>query len=731
MPLDVALSSPPTQDEAEFGGNLYTEFQQARLDRMPLDHAWWVASERYEGNTRVFYDRVSSTQGQVYEVVNRRPRHRNVEPMNLIGPNLDRLIAKQMRVEPIFNVSPTRMDQEVVLAARAARDFVQWIYRARKLRSGRRRLFLNRNITGNGFIKVFHNPSLGAFVDDIRPCPTCQGQGVMPMDPELQPLVDQATAAGVPPETIAALVPPPTTCLTCRGAKQFNFGRKPIGDVDVQIVPPWEIWPLRGSKKIADGCFHANRVPKEKAAADYGIAKEDLQSGRWFTDQTEPQFARLARQRRVVGGSDEDDPNYVWVVEKWLPPLPGSQRPRLTVLVGNRVVFPAPGTPQFKQGWGEVPEPYGAIPIVHFQYRPSVETSFSHGVVKDVISSNDYVNRSRQNTHTHHEKMAAGKWIAAKGALDASVLTRDIGEVVEYEVTMGDAPKQVQPIGMPDWLQRQEQREEDRIGEQMGLTHFDKGLAPPNVEAGYALNFLAEQGDMIGLPILHDDADAWADVMRLSIICAKHWYRPADQRFRRISGKASALEVQHFLSPDIDVENSLDLECVIGTAATTSVALRQQQVMEGFKLGLVSPQEAKRLMEWGALLGENDDDRRLQESAAHAENLKIRQGMQMMQQVPVVDPRTGQPAIDQMTGAPAMQVQPMFQHDFLPSSDDHMVHYMVHRRAAVEAKIEGNLQLAQMLEQAAMQHQMAMQPPPALDGTVDSGSQGQEDKPPA
>jgi hypothetical protein len=737
----------PTADEVNLGARIYGEFQQARLDRLPLDQEWWVQSERYEGNANVFYQRKTAQEGRVFEIVSHRPQHKLVPPLNLVGPNLDRLVAKQMRVEPIFSLLPTKWDQKTINGARAARDWVRWFYRARRIRSRRRRLMIWRNTTGNGYIKVFHNPSLGAHVDDIRPCDVCAGAGLQPRPPELEQAIAQARAMGHDDMTINALVPPQQTCSSCMGSGQVNHGRKPIGDIDAKMVSPWEVYPARGSREITDGCFHAVRMSKEEAASKYNIPAEELHSGAWFESQKEPEVSRLARSRRVVGGQDHDE-NYVYVVEKWLPPLPMSQRPRLAILVGNRVVYPAPGTPEFAQGWAEVPEPFGRIPIVQFEYRPSVENPHAHGVVKDVIPSNDYVNRSRQNTHEHHELMAAGKWLTQRGSLRDDVLTRKVGEVLEYEPGF-DAPKLQQGIGLPDWLERKEDRERETVGEQMGLTHFDRGLAPPNVEAGYALNFLAEQGDMIGLPILHADSDAWADVARLGLIAAKHWYKPQDMRFRRISGLGSKVEVECFLQ--LDVENGLDIDVVIGTAAVNSVALRQQMVMDAAGKGLISPQDFKALMEWGSITGEDDSDRRLQESCAYAENIQIEQGLAAMPPMqpgmpmapgmqpgmpppvpgaPPAAPMPQQPPMPGMPAQPGMMMAPAIQHQIMQASDDHAVHYMVHRKAAVAAKIEGNTMLAAALEQAAMQH-YAMLQPPAPTGTVDSGSQGQEDKPPA
>jgi hypothetical protein len=210
-------------------------------------------------------------------------------------------------------------------------------------------------------------------------------------------------------------------------------------------------------------------------------------------------------------------------------------------------------------------------------------------------------------------------------------------------------------------------------------------------------------------------------------------------RFRRISGKGSKPEIEALL--ELDVESSIDIECAIGTAAVNSVALRQQNVMESFKMGAIDQRAFNTLMEWGSVTGEDEDDRRIQESCAHLENIEIEKAIAMMPPPMMgMPPMPGAPpmmppmpmAPPAAPGAPPMMGPPPVPgHEIMPASDDHLVHYLAHRRAAVEAKLEGNRPLAMALEQAAAQHFAMMQPPAPPAGSVDSGASGVDTKPPA
>jgi len=646
-------------------GKVHAEFTAARTLRLPKDYEWWVAWQWYHGNTTVFFDASATrAEGQVYQVTYNR-RHRRTRPINFIGRTIDLVVAKHMRARPIFDARAATQDEHDRLAARAMRDLARHIWLQSKLTSRRRDLFLDRALTGNGFVKEYYDATIPPFTDDIRPCPTCAGAGQMPMPPELgQQMMMMGQPASVP-------------CSDCDGAGQKNMGRKPLGDAVVKPVSPWEIWPLKGVKKIEDGCFHAFRLSKESAAAQYKLDPETLKSTPEMREG-ESQFAKFARQQTI--SSDDVNKDMVWVIEKWLPPLPNSERPRITIVVGNQLVYPAPGSLGWESGWGETKEKLGRIPIHHFRLRPCAEEFWSAGLAMDMIACNDFINRARNNFHRHMMTMAYVKWLVEKGTIDKDAITDEVGEVIEFTGT--EAPRQQQPAAMPEFYVRLVEQEEENIPKLAGLQEIDQGKAPPNVEAFQALHFLAEQSETVHGPIMLEDEENWREIARTACIIAIQNYNPADIRITRVAGGATKLEVQALMSSDI--LDTVDVVCEIGSALAHSPALRQEQVFRAVELGMLPPDRGMQLMEWGIILGEDSaDDHRIQESVAAAENAAMQGGLA--------------------------------QHIVLQQSHDHAVHIRCHRRAALEAQLMGNLQLAEELDQACLQHALAMapQPPPS------------------
>ncbi len=694
-------------NESEGAASVLAEFLEAKAERLIRDYEWWVNHAAYNGVTNVFFDaNASRDEGNVYEVVNTRPRARRAKPINWTGKTMDLLIAKWMKGRPTFDAAPGTTSEKDRLAARAARDLVRHLWLECGLTSKRRPLFLDRGITGNGFVKAYFDPFRGPFVDVKQPCPMCGGRGSLTLPPgnpgpgaawgapppggpqlpgmapmqgggpvgDASAMMPQLGAPAAQPQPQSMPCPGP-----CRGAGTVTTGERPLGDVAIVHVPTWEIWPRRGVKKVEDGVFHAYPKSREDAAAWAGLTVEEVGKSS-LLGEGKSQFAEYVRMNayRLDEGDDQ-----VYIVERWLPPLPGKRRPRLTVIVGNRMVFPKPDGPDAKQGWGEIKEPVGRIPIFHFRLRPSAEEFWSNGITGDMIAANDFVNRSRAMAHRNHQLFAFPKVAAEIGTVSQNAWNNEEGEFIEHHGI--NPPKLISPPSMPEWIFRLQQEEKASIPEIAGLSDVDQGKAPPNIEAFQSLHFLAENSEAMHGPVLIEDQEQWQQLMRVSLVFARSNYDPFEERVVRVGGEGTAMEARALAVSDLS--GSVDIHCEIGSALAHSLALRQEQVLRAFELGAFAGREKEglRLMEWGIILGESFDDTRIQESTAAAEN----------------------EAIERSRG--------LQQHVILMTAHDHEIHVKCHRRAALEAQIRGDVEMATLLDMAAQQHLMILAPQP---GTV-------------
>lgn len=660
----AAAPPPPPQHilQRAQAGQMWSDFQAARRLRSEYDLVWWTCHQWSIGNTDVFFDRTGGGSGQVYRVKYGEARNRRLRPINWIGPAIDGVVGKRCRVRPTFHVSPTSPRTQDRLAARAARDWVRWFWQRERLTGRRREMELERARTGNGFAKVYFDPNYGPTQPDHEPCPDCQGRGMVSVEDTELPLVDFSYQTVDHP------------CPTCRGTGKGREIERALGDVRCQFVPPWEVYPIPGSTSLdfCPGLFHGYRMTAEAAASAYGLDINDIVRGP--QNEVQSEFDVYAS---MPSGSWEDPT--VWVLEKWLQPLPGSKRPRLAIAVGGVKVFPAD-----ERSEAEVPERWGRIPFVQWRWRPTPGRFFAEGVVIDQISANDTVNRLRSLMHHQALGMSHDKWFAQAGMVNFDQLRNVENEVVE--VFGPEAPVRRAGSPMPEYVNRLLEQEKENIFELAHLRQLDRGVAPTGVEAAQALSILAETGDTPQGGLHVEDEIAWAELARLALICARENYGD-EERFIRIVGEGSNGEVMRFLKSDIT--DNIDVYADLGSALDHSLALRRADVLNAWNAQLLTdPNEAMRLLEFGTT-SDGTDAVRLQEAAAEIENEEIRRGV--------------------AEGAPESP------HAFDQIIDDHEVHLRMHREAAVQAKAAGNFEEARRLAAAAFQHQQAlaqMQGPP-------------------
>lgn len=659
--LPVAV--PPSSEEKTYAQQVWEEFYEAKNYRSDFDLSWWTAHQWTIGNTEVFFDQFSRGRAQIYQVRYGDSRSKRVRPINWCGNIVDAIVGKDIRARPTFHASPTTDLDNDKLAARAARDWLRWFWNKEKLTGRRRKLYTERAVTGNAFMMPFWDEMGPPFVNQQEDCPTCVGRGFINV-------VDQGQVMDV-------------QCPACKGAGQGPVKRKAIGDVRVAIIPAWEIYPLSGAMSIKEGpgLFRAYKMTVEAAAHRYGVDPDRL-TGTSHAEESE--FESWSRDRRGT----EFDQHTTMVLERYLPPLPGEEHPRITVVVGGETVWPKDGTPGGEEGWIRMPEPYGRIPIVHFKWRETPGSFFAEGAVLDMIPGNDSYNRLRSLVHRQAVTTAHEKVFYHAGSVNTEQLRNIEGEMVE--VFGPEYPKRQSGSPMPEYIFRFMDNEHNNMRALAHLNDMDRGVAPPNIEAAQALAILAETGDTPSGGRHVEDQTIWAELGKLCLICARANYGD-EQRFVHVAGEGTEVEVSKFLASDIT--SNIDVTVDISSALDHSLAMRRNDVINAVNAGIVDPKDALRLMEFGTKSEVSDIDRK-QESYA---NLEVEEIL-----------NEGKP------------------HLINPHLDDHEIHFRIHQAAALEKRMSGDMDAANKLGMAAMEHKqimMQMQGPPGPGGPGGPGGQ--------
>lgn len=644
------------------------EFTRARQDRLQLDLQWYVQNSWYLGDTDVFFDERGGSGAEVYRVSYSRPRSQRVRPINWIGKAVDIRVAKQMKAEPTLDCAPASAESKDILSARAARDWLRSLWSRERLGARRRTLYINRIVTGNSFAKVFFDSELGPKKKTKVPCEMCEGESKLVVDGFDLP------------------------CPTCNGKGFIEDKETPRGDVGIEFIPPWDIYPAPNARSIETSpyIFHAYRISEDEARERYEIDGDLSPSS--SLEEGDSQFSRWARQNRVADQESSD----IYVLERYDRPAFGSKKPRLSILVGNQLVHPKPGSKEAEDGVGvEMKEEYGRIPIYHFRDRPAAENFWARGNVMDMISANDTVNRARANLHRHITTLAYVKWLVEKGSVSKNAINNEVGEIIEYNGV--NPPRQQSPAAMPEYIMRAMADEKEAVFELAGVSRLDRGDIPPNVEAAEAFQVLIEQSDTIHGPISIEDEDVWRDIGLAAIKCAVANYDKSDDILVKTVGPGGEVEARALRSADLAGE--LDVRVEVGSAVVHSLALRRAQALQWYEAGLITAPEARRMSEFGIIGGEEDKEVRLQEASAMGENEDIEHGLP---------------------------------HETQAGVDDHKVHARVHRLAAVAAKVKGDIFAMQKFADAAIAHdqELSQIQDPESAGDGGGGGKGAEPPPP-
>lgn len=643
--------------EDPLAAKIYGEFMLAKRHRRPMDRKWYLAQMWYLGE----YDKLSSASEDQQIPRRRRAKktRRFSRPTKHIKRATNLLSSKLMRLEPEFDVGAGGLDQRDKLAARAARDLLRHHYRENRLAAERIKVTKPLIITGNGFLKTFWDPNFGPSQPVMETCPACSGTGVVIEEGDEDEVVD---AMGI-------------ECPECEGLGLVKDGEEVLGDGRVTAVPPQEIYPHPESEDIDTGAFffHAYPVSREQAKENYNLTDEEVRQSAMF-EEGESDYTKWLKTVRAT----EDDEKVIWVIEKYLPPLPGEKEWRWAVVVGTKTVWPKrgggkdddQGDGSYEDGWVRM-NTGGAKPIHHFRLDIVPENFWGEGRVLDAAPAQTLVNNARDNLAEHLENMAKVKWAVEEGSIDDDALTKRVGEIVRYRGV--NPPKQMQPSAMPQYVVDMIGRETEEVYETMHVSPLDKGSVPPNVESSTALNLIIEQAETPLLEFIPVHREVWKDVGRsLLRICMARY--GGEERTMRVSGPGGRMEAKRLVAADLS--DSVDIDVRIASTAHRSPTIMRQAVLDAHKAGLIDDAEARRQYEFGRRDSDIDPIDRLQEQAAESENEIVEQG-----QVHQID-----------------------------ETDDHQIHYDAHLRAALVARLdEATQHLVQPLLEAAKAHKKILE----------------------
>lgn len=405
---------------------------------------------------------------------------------------------------------------------------------------------------------------------------------------------------------------------------------------------------------------------------------------------------------QLVGAGDFRK-NAVLCYEVWVKPgnvefLPNGG---MFTIVGSTLVQFVEGNPYLHQQY----------PFVKFPHLPTGRF-YADSVINDLVPVQREYNRTRGQIIESKNRMGHPQLMAAQGSIDASKITTEPGQVIQYK--LGYPPPEPLPLqGLPSYIIQEIDRLLMDFEDISGQHQVSKGQVPSGVTAATAINFLQEQDESM-LSMTFQAIEQGMEKIAYQTLCyvKQYWDTP---RLVKVAGRDQQFNVVSFQGADL--RENTDIRIEAGSALPTSKSAKQALLMDLMAQGFIPPEKGLELMEVGGVQ-KLYEEIQIDSAQAQRENMRMAavtdeimdQYLQtfmgqdpMTGEAQLVDPNTQEPLVDQN----GMPTQPPL---IVPvnSFDNHPVHIQVHNTYRKSQEYETlPPQIKQLFEEHVNQHMMA------------------------
>ncbi len=359
------------------------------------------------------------------------------------------------------------------------------------------------------------------------------------------------------------------------------------GDVRVEVVPPFEVYPDSVTKMNVDDCaslIHAKAYSREEIKDKWGVdvPKEEV-SG--FTMTGGSTIGGLGYSGFVQGMSDVTLDDHAMVIERYQAPTGEHPLGRLTIVAGDKVVYDD-ALPYVNKEDGRRGYPFAKQTAI---IAPGC--FFGTSIVERMIPIQRAFNAVKNRKHEYLNRMTMGVLAVEDGSVDVENLEEDglsPGKVLI--VRQGGRMPQMLEIGnVPVELIREEERLLDEFTLISGVSDLMKySQAPTTNASGKAISLLMEQDESRLKMTATEVRSAVKEVAKQVLRLYKQFALQA--RMKRIAGDNGEIELRYFDRSDI---SSDDVVFDVSGDVLETAASRRNMVVDLLNLGLLSDEEGK------------------------------------------------------------------------------------------------------------------------------------------
>lgn len=326
---------------------------------------------------------------------------------------------------------------------------------------------------------------------------------------------------------------------------------------------PWILHEVIMSKEMVKRKFQIDWNPEEDASGDSYSTLRLISSG-----MTKSRFGHAK--------------NGVRVFEYWERPSREYPGGVFTVIANQKYLV----EPQ--------PWPFPRLPFVHWRVEVDPGQFTGRTFMWDLISIQKAMDTAFGSILDHVKKMPRPALMAPRGAIVGGRIEQHTGrEIIEYDLKKG-RPTELPPPRLDAWLENFIKNMSSMMDIVSGVGAPVQGRAPYAQATGRAMAFLIEMDQVKMGPMARRLGTAVVETSKLMLEIQRMFQvEPIMIKIQNLDGFYDYLE---FKREDLEYG---DIDIDVGSIVSSSQAVLQETVQQWVHLGIMDPQEARRLLSIG------------------------------------------------------------------------------------------------------------------------------------
>lgn len=362
-----------------------------------------------------------------------------------------------------------------------------------------------------------------------------------------------------------------------------------IGEVEIKAFNPFDYFRDRGNRFI---------ITKELMDPDwvYQQWNEKVEPDKMDMDDIEQQLLYI-----LQNGSGQWDDDRAMVLTKYC--LPNKEYPKGEYIVSSskQILYK-----------GDLPEEYkGRLPGTEYKFLDLMFGIYGQGMIEQLVSLQEEYNFTLSRI-CGYKKWMTGKIMIPRGSKLSSKWNDELGQMIFYN--QGQKPTYEEGASAPDFLFKDLMRIRQDMEDISSVHDASQGKTPDQVKSGIAIENLSELDNTQLSPELMSIEQKHAYVMEQVFDIMEDKYNVA--HFMALTSDNIPAEVSSFLGSQIAGNKKIAVS--LGSSLPASKTARQSYIANMLTLGMITPQKAKELSEFGDVEGIYTN---LDEQCAKQENM--------------------------------------------------------------------------------------------------------------